>query len=316
MNRDEFDAVTEGYISYCKEVKRLHARTLVDMRCTYRKLSEYLQKEQREESIWQLSLESYMQWIGYERNKGKNGRSLNKQLSHIRRLIEYAWRSKRLDRNVLEGFNVKDGHSIKKPEVLSLEEAEALIEASRGPTPQARRSRLVVLLCYGCGLRTGEVVNLNVQDIDREKQEVIILNSKGGTDRCIPVPEGVWTELMAYLADRGGKRGPLFKTPVKKKRIRQVEVSTIVRELSQAAGIEKHVTPRVLRHSFATHLMAQDVSIGVISMLMGHRSPRETGIYVHALDKHKEDAVKELYKDMASEDSEENNDQPDKEKDQ
>lgn len=216
MNAAEFDPVTEGYIEYALGVKRLVPRTITDIRCSFRKVEEYMQAHQIDKAIWQLKLEEYIQWIGACRNQGKTARSINKHLSHLRCLIEYAWRCGRLDRNVLEGFMIKDAYARQLPQVLTIEEAEALVGASGEGGAAGRRGRVMVLLCYGCGLRTGEVVRLNVQDIDREKQEIIIKGTKGDKDRNVPVPEGVWTELLAYLADRGGKRGALLKTAVKK----------------------------------------------------------------------------------------------------
>jgi len=297
MVQKEFDPVTEGYLEYTAGVKKLAHRTLTDMRCSYRKVRKYTEERHPDKDIWQLSLQEYIRWVGAERNRGKRPGSLNKELCHIRGLLEYAWRSGRLDRNVLEGFILKDAHQRKLPRVLTEQEAEALIQESGGRTPVKRRSRLLVLLCYGCGLRTSEVAGLNVQDIDREKQEIVITQGKGGKERQLPVPEGVWTELMAYLADRGGRRGPLFKTEIKKKRISTREISETIKGLGERAGIEKKVTPVVLRHTFATHLMDAGVDIGVISRLMGHRSPRETGIYLHALEKHKRESVRNIYEE-------------------
>jgi integrase/recombinase XerD len=291
MKEREFDPVTEGYLEYAEAVKKLRHRTITDMRCTYRNLQEYMKYKRPGELIWQLNLDGYIMWIGEERNQGKKAKCLNKHLSHVRGLLEYAWQSGRLDRNVLDGFIIKDAYRKQEPSVLSLVEAEKLVETCSASTAHERRSRLMVLLLYGCGVRTSELANVNVQDIDREKGELVILQGKGGKQRRIPIPEGVWTELLAFLAERGGRLGPLFKTEAKKKRISTREISDTVRGLGEKAGIEDKVTPQVLRHTFATHLMDAGVDIGVISMLMGHRSPRETGIYLHALEGSKRAAM-------------------------
>jgi site-specific recombinase XerD len=291
IKESEFDPVTEGYLEYVEAVRKLRHRTITDMKCTYRKLAAYVENNRPGEMIWQLNLDGYIMWVGEARNQGKKPKCLNKHLSHVRGLLEYAWQSGRLDRNVLDGFIIKDAYRKKEPAVLSLREAEKLVETCSTSTAHERRSRLMVLLLYGCGPRTSELAKLNVQDIDRERQELVILHGKAGKQRRIPIPEGVWMELLAYLAERGGKLGPLFKTEAKKKRISTREISDTIRELGEKAGIEDIVTPRVLRHTFATHLMDAGVDIGVISMLMGHRSPRETGVYLHALDGSKRAAM-------------------------
>ena len=114
----------------------------------------------------------------------------------------------------------------------------------------------MILLLYGCGLEQGELCRLDTQDIDLERQEVFIREAKGDIQRRVPVPDGVWTELLAYLAHRGKKRGALFKTEIKRTRIRENDVLLLaVHAASKRAGFSDTLMPKTLRHSFATHLM-------------------------------------------------------------
>jgi site-specific recombinase XerD len=144
-------------------------------------------------------------------------------------------------------------------------------------------------------LRTGELCSLNVQDVDTDRQELFV-SGKGARERRIPVPGGVWTELLAYLVERKVKRGPLFRTNAKHRRVSAKDVCDVVREVVKRAGIngEGKVTAKTLRHSYATHLMDQGVDLGVIASLMGHRSITETGVYLHVLPGKREAAVKKL----------------------
>ena len=105
------------------------------------------------------------------------------------------------------------------------------------------------------------------------------------------VPSAVWTELLAYLTERGANRGPLFKTVTRRKRIAPKDVLEIVKEAAARARLDGKVTPRTLRHSFATHLMDAGVDLAVIASLLGHRSPTETGVYLHVLPGRREEAV-------------------------
>jgi integrase/recombinase XerD len=152
----------------------------------------------------------------------------------------------------------------------------------------------MVLLLYGCGLRTSELCDLNVKDVNVERQEVFVRKGKGDRQRTIPVPSAVWTELLAYLTERGGKTGPLFRTLAKRRRIKAEEVGRVVREAAARASIEGKVTPRTLRHTFGTHLMDAGVDLVVIASLMGHRTPTETGVYLHVLPGKCEAAVEAL----------------------
>jgi len=285
------DPLVEGFFSYLEQVRRLNPRTLIDLRCTIRKVGAAMQQIRPGKDLWQLSLEDYLRWIGTQRQEGRSPKSLAKQLSHLRGLLDYAWRNGRCDRNVLEGFDLKDDDCKTPPRVLSIDEARRLVEACETKTAQQRKKRAMVLLLYGCGLRTKELCDLDVQDVNQERQEILVKQSKGDVQRWIPVPEGVWTELLAYLAERKGKRGGLFRTEAKKKRIRSKDVIDVVSEAVKRAGLEKGITPRTLRHTFATHLMDAGVDIAVISSLMGHRTPSETGVYLHALPGKRERAI-------------------------
>jgi integrase len=102
---------------------------------------------------------------------------------------------------------------------LSLEEAARLVEATAVSGPTARRDRLIILLLYGCGLRTDELCSLDVAHVNRERHELLVLKAKGDRPRVVPIPEAVYTELLAYLLDHG-KRGPLFRTSIRKSRLR------------------------------------------------------------------------------------------------
>jgi site-specific recombinase XerD len=103
----------------------------------------------------------------------------------------------------------------------------------------------------------------------------------------------VYTELLAYLQERGGQRGYLFRSH-KGKRLRAHAICRGVSEAAERAHLTGGVTPKVLRHSFATHLMDRGVDLAVIASLMGHRSPQETGVYLHVLEQNTEAAVQRL----------------------
>lgn len=287
------DPLIEGYLSYLDKVGRRNARTIVDVRCTLRRALMGFERQRPGVDLWQLTLEDFLHWLEAERRQGRTAGCLAKYLSHLRGFLEYAWRSGRARRNVLDGFSLQ--HTLRRtaPKSLTLEEAERLVHATSVAGPTARRDRLVVLLLYGCGLRTSELCALDVADVSRERQELIVRHGKGDRPRCIPIPEALYTELLAYLLDRG-KRGALFRTSIKVRRLSAKDVCDIVNTAARRAGLREGVTARTLRHSFATHLMDRGVDLAIIASLMGHRSPQETGVYLHVLPQRPEAAVRTL----------------------
>lgn len=288
------DPWLEGYLSYLAEVRRSSAGTVRDVRCTLRQVCRFMEGHCEGVPLWKLSLKDYVAWIESERGRKRSSHSLSKRLSHLRGMLDYAWRSGKADRNVLDGFTIHDEARQEVPEFLTVEEARRLVEACPMSDRTERAERVMVLLLYGCGLRTFELCALNVQDVHRDRRELFVAQGKGGRQRYVPIPEGVYSELLAYLCQRGGRRGPLFRTMAKQARIRPKYLSQVVRRAAERAGLTKVVTPKVLRHSYATHLMDRGVDLAVIAQLMGHRSPTETGIYLHVLPQRPREATDRL----------------------
>jgi len=292
--RWKLDAVTQGYLDYLQDVSRKAAGTIRDVRCTLGKVIREMDEHHPDVPLWKLKLEDYVGWLQEQRAFGTTPASLCKYFSHVRGLLDYAWRSGRSDRNVLDGFTLMDENHRRPPAALSEDEARQLVQACSTRSKGERKEHLVVLLLYGCGLRTDELCRLNLEDVNRERQEVTVWHGKGDRQRVIPVPQGVFTELLAYLVDRGGKRGPLLRTTAKACRLSAKDVCDVVRRAAEKAGFEKRIVPKTLRHSYATHLMNRNVDLAIIASLMGHRSPAETGVYLHVLGDRPRQAVDRL----------------------
>ena len=160
-----FDPLIEGYLDYKKDVNKVAPGTLRDIRCSLNRVMRQMQYVRPDVSLWQLSFEDYLRYVELERQADASPRCINKYITHARGLLEYARRCGRADRNVLEGFYLQDGERRSPPRSLTLEEAQILIEACEQATREQRRDRVIVLLLYGCGLRTHELCALNVQHI-------------------------------------------------------------------------------------------------------------------------------------------------------
>lgn len=290
MNR--LDPVLEGYLAYLRDVGRKTPRTIIDVRCTLKQASAAFALSHPGAPLWKLALADVLAWIETQREAGRKASCIAKNVSHLRGLFDYAWRSGRAVRNVLDGFSVLDG-SRSEPRSLTVEEALRLVDACPAASAAERRERVMVLLLYGCGLRTSELCGLDIAHVDRERYELIVAKAKNDRPRTVPIPAGVYTELLAYLLERG-KRGALFRTAKRGRRVRSQDVCEVVAAAARRAGLEGAVTPRALRHSFATHLMDRGVDLAVIASLMGHRSPLETGVYLHVLPGRREAAVRKL----------------------
>jgi site-specific recombinase XerD len=166
----------------------------------------------------------------------------------------------------------------KLPEVLSCEEVALLLEAAPGP-----RYKAALGTAYGAGLRVSEVVALKVSDVDSTRMMLRIEQGKGRKDRHAMLSPQLLALLRAWW--REGRRlgvmlpnGWLFpgRPPVNPMSPRQL--NRVVHAAAEA-GIKKRVSPHTLRHSFATHLLEQDIDIRVIQVLLGHAKLDTTALY-------------------------------------
>jgi integrase/recombinase XerD len=173
----------------------------------------------------------------------------------------------------------------KLPAVLSVEEVGRLIEAAPGPQHKAALGT-----AYGAGLRVSEVVALKVGDIDSTRMLIRVEQGKGRKDRNAMLSP----QLLALLRQwwREGKRrgvmlpeGWLFPGRNCLEPLSTRQLNRAVHEAAEAAGIKKRVSPHTLRHSFATHLLEQDVDIRVIQVLLGHSKLDTTALYARVATK-------------------------------
>jgi integrase/recombinase XerD len=169
----------------------------------------------------------------------------------------------------------------KLPVVLSREEAARLIAAAPNLKHQAAMS-----VAYGAGLRVSEIVALKVSDVDSQRMTLRVQQGKGRKDRYAMLSPVLLERLRAWwrLGHAQGKiRGDswLFPGLDPTDPLTARQINRAVHLAAQAAKIDKRVTPHLLRHSFATHLLEQKVDIRVIQVLLGHKKLETTAIYAH-----------------------------------
>jgi len=161
----------------------------------------------------------------------------------------------------------------KLPMVLSPEEVVRLLNAAPG-----LKSKAALSVAYGAGLRAAEVVSLKVCDIDSRRMIIRVEQGKGHKDRNVMLSPSLLDLLRAWWR-AARPRGWLFpgRNPVQPMTTRQL--NRACHAAAEAAGIEKNVSPHTLRHSFATHLLEQNVDVRVIQVLLGHAKLDTTALY-------------------------------------
>ena len=169
------------------------------------------------------------------------------------------------------------------PKVLSEADVEAIFEAAGDKAasgePLALRNLALLELLYGSGLRASEVVSLPRAAV-REGQPFLILRGKGSKERLVPISSRAGTAVRNWLQNVPASSPWLF--PGGKKHIGRVRLFQLVRQMATDAGIPpERISPHVLRHAFATHLLSGGADLRVLQSLLGHADIATTQIYTH-----------------------------------
>ena len=182
------------------------------------------------------------------------------------------------------------------PKSLTIDDVLALLDGAGGDSPAdgplTLRNRALLELLYSTGSRISEAVGLDVDDIDTQARSAL-LSGKGGKQRLVPVGRPAVQALEAYLVRgrpelaRRGRGTPAIFLNVRGGRLSRQSAWQVLQDAAERAGIKSGVSPHMLRHSFATHLLEGGADVRVVQELLGHASVTTTQIYtlvtVHAL---------------------------------
>jgi len=189
------------------------------------------------------------------------------------------------------------------PKALSEADVDALLEAAQarsGKDAEGMRLLAIVELLYASGLRISELVTLPLSAVGGDPR-LIMVKGKGGRERLVPVAERAREALEDYLSKRERfTKGPqdgspyLFPSRGKEGHLTRHRVAQLLKELALEAGLDpKKVSPHVLRHAFATHLLSHGADLRAVQQMLGHADISTTQIYTHVLDERLKQLVNE-----------------------
>ena len=272
----------DGFIDHLWLEDGLSKNTLTGYRQDLSAFAEWLQKTENRDlhQALQADIQQYLA-VRFPHSKP---RSISRLIATLRRFYRYALRESQVEVDpTLQIDSPKLPRSL--PKSLNEEEVEALLDAPDLGQPLGLRDRAMLELLYACGLRVSELVGLKVTEIGLQ-EGVIRVTGKGSKTRLVPMGEEALEWIGRYLKEARPdilqKRlsDSLFVTQRGEAMTRQAFWYLIKRYALQA-GIRKPISPHVLRHAFATHLLNHGADLRVVQMLLGHADISTTQIYTH-----------------------------------
>lgn len=184
----------------------------------------------------------------------------------------------------------------KLPEVLTVEEIDAMIAAIDMSSNEGQRNKAILETLYSCGLRVSELVSLRFEDCFFEEGFIRIIG-KGNKERLVPVSPSVIEEVTFYAQNdrqnvpvKKGSEAVVFLNR-RGAQLTRIMIYTIITRLAEAAGIKKKISPHTFRHSFATHLIEGGANLRAVQDMLGHENITTTEIYTHLDQRFLRDAI-------------------------
>ena len=219
---------------------------------------------------------AYISWL-YTRNSRS---SISRKLASVRTFFEFLIRKGAVKNNLAKLVPTPRGEK-RLPTFLTVDEVVKLLSIE-GEGALVSRDAAVLELLYSSGLRVSELVGINLNDIDLKNLTVKVLG-KGNKERIVPVGSKAAQALGEYLRERLGMNpgGDHLFVNTRGDRLNVRSVDRIIRKYALLAGIPKNVSPHVLRHTFATHLLGGGADLRAIQEMLGHKSLSTTQRYTH-----------------------------------
>ena len=277
------NSILKKYKSYITLEQGLSNNTREAYLHDVEKLFAYFEDEKID--FLKVELEHFHSFAAALMDVGIGERSIARILSGVRSFYKFL---------VLDGYLEQDPTELLEspkigkhlPEVLSVEEIDAIEGIINVSTPEGQRDRAAIEVLYSCGLRVSELCNLLLSDLYLD-EGFLRVTGKGNKQRLVPISERAIRELKSWFVFRNsinikpGEEDYVFISAARKKHLSRITVFHNIKVYAEQAGIQKIISPHTFRHSFATHLLEGGANLRAIQTMLGHESISTTEIYTH-----------------------------------
>lgn len=275
----------DTYLDHLRVERRLAAHTLESYARDLRALAAYASThERRPETLGRAALEEF---VRQQMARGLSPRSVARSVAAVRGFYRFLVLGRYLMESPAADLQPPRAWP-PLPRFLSVDEVDRLIATPDVSTPLGLRDRALIELLYATGMRVSELVGLSSADL-RLDEQYLTCTGKGAKERLIPIGEEAAAWVRRYQAEARPslvKKRPLPRLFVNARGgpLSRIGFWKILKAYGRRAGLARTLSPHVLRHSFATHLLDRGADLRVIQMMLGHADLSTTQIYTHVLD--------------------------------
>ncbi len=284
------------YLDFLQVEKNVAIQTTVSYEKDIRQFIGFLEKEKLE--LLQVDYRCLRRYLAMLKEHDYARSSVARKLAAVRSFLRYLKREELLKENTWEIVSTPKREK-KLPQFLYVDEVEALLDSPDQRTPAGIRDRAILEVLYGSGLRVSELTSLNLPAVNLE-EGFLLIRGKGRKERVVPLGAYAQQALAAYLE----KSRPLLLAANKEKvdegalflnkfgtRLSDRSVRRLVKAYCLQVNQGQTISPHVLRHSFATHLLNRGADLRAVQEMLGHASLSSTQIYTHVT----KDELKKTY---------------------
>lgn len=282
MLKKETEKTIHSYLDYLKYQKNYSDYTIENYHRDILEFFDYLDREVLDyKSVVYSDLRFFLMYLKDEK-KDKNS-SIDRKLSSLRGFYQYLANEGVVSNNV---FSLLNGPKKEKklPRYFEYNELESLFEVCDLSNALGQRDRLILEMLYATGVRVGELVSIKVFDINFSSRTILILG-KGNKERIVPYGDYCEEILKLYLKDGylslNNQNSPYLFLNARGGKLTERGVRYLLEEIIKKTSVQKNISPHMIRHSFATHLLNQGCDLMTVQKLLGHESIKATQIYTH-----------------------------------
>lgn len=270
----------EQYIIYLKYNRNYSDYTILNYQSDILEYFDYLKKEYL--NYLDINYNDLHGLLVYYEKNNQSNRSIRRKISSLKGFYKYLVRSNRISDNPFVYITLPKMEK-KLPQYLNYNELVLIFDSMEIDDIFSLRDRLILELLYATGIRVFELVNIEINDISLDQKEIIIFG-KGGKERVVYFDDVCLKYLKMYLdriSEINKKNCSYLILNKNGDQITTRGVALIIDKIIKKTSIVKNISPHVLRHTFATHLLNNGCDLLTVQELLGHSSISTTGIYTH-----------------------------------